>query len=368
MKYANADQEKFLLDMSERQISALEFFANVLVSLNKDLGLNKVLISYFDTRGSFLSWLSLDGALVNSENHPYRKFAGTDVIRELIFQDAVRDHLTYFNLTPRLYKSTDIIGSGEYDHSAYARFLEENFQQHYSVAMAFGINAYIQVNFFKSQTEGDFTPEEIASLKKLYVYIANSYKNFKKHEQSKIVSKIQREIISSGEKAYLVTDSFTHVLSYNKLAQTHLEEIFGPSVAEQINSESPCSWLLFILGADEDSLLEDYVQTREFKNFVFKIHTYDQTYSNGIIDRYHWIAISKTEENSFPDYEGSGLPLTPAEQKVAELMYAGLTYREIADKLVVSYHTVKKHVQNIYAKCGVKSRYQLYKWLEEREK
>ena len=94
MKYANADQEKFLLDMSERQISALEFFANVLVSLNKDLGLNKVLISYFDTRGSFLSWLSLDGALVNSENHPYRKFAGTDVIRELIFQDAVRDHLT----------------------------------------------------------------------------------------------------------------------------------------------------------------------------------------------------------------------------------------------------------------------------------
>ena len=52
---------------------------------------------------------------------------------------------------------------------------------------------------------------------------------------------------------------------------------------------------------------------------------------------------------------------------VAELMYNGLTYKAIADELVISYHTVKKHVQNIYTKCGVKSRFQLYKWLENRE-
>lgn len=34
---------------------------------------------------------------------------------------------------------------------------------------------------------------------------------------------------------------------------------------------------------------------------------------------------------------------------------------------MVSYHTVKKHVQNIYAKCGVNSRFELYRWLEEKE-
>ena len=52
--------------------------------------------------------------------------------------------------------------------------------------------------------------------------------------------------------------------------------------------------------------------------------------------------------------------LTQAEQKVVDLLCQGLTYQSVANELVVSYHTVKNHVQNIYTKCGVKSRFQLY--------
>ena len=89
----------------------------------------------------------------------------------------------------------------------------------YSVTLAFGINAYIQAAFFKSREDGDFTEQEIEELKEIYVYVANSYKNFKKYEQAKIIANIQSEIIASGEKAFLVTDDFTHVMSYNKTAQ-----------------------------------------------------------------------------------------------------------------------------------------------------
>ena len=58
------------------------------------------------------------------------------------------------------------------------------------------------------------------------------------------------------------------------------------------------------------------------------------------------------------------MSLTPAECRVAELLDNGLTYQAIANELVVSYHTIKKHVQNIYLKCGVNSRYELHKWME----
>mgnify|MGYP002231531690 CR=1 FL=1 len=74
------------------------------------------------------------------------------------------------------------------------------------------------------------------------------------------------------------------------------------------------------------------------------------------------VGVTGTEEASVQTEKSL---LTHAEQRVAELMCQGLTYKAIADELVVSYHTVKKHVQNIYSKCGINSRYELYKWMED---
>jgi LuxR family maltose regulon positive regulatory protein len=49
-------------------------------------------------------------------------------------------------------------------------------------------------------------------------------------------------------------------------------------------------------------------------------------------------------------------PLTEREEEVLELLAAGLTNPEIAEKLVISAGTVKKHASNIYGKLGVGSR------------
>lgn len=49
-------------------------------------------------------------------------------------------------------------------------------------------------------------------------------------------------------------------------------------------------------------------------------------------------------------------PLTPREHEVLELIAAGLTNREVAEQLVVSPETIKKHSGNIYGKLGVSNR------------
>jgi len=51
-----------------------------------------------------------------------------------------------------------------------------------------------------------------------------------------------------------------------------------------------------------------------------------------------------------------GLPLTPRQHEVLELVSAGLTNRQIARRLTVSEGTVGKHVENILARLGVDSR------------
>ncbi len=361
------NQLNFFSEMANHQVTAREFFSTSLLhSIERNFGLSNILISYFDLQGSFLSWVSQTGLYVNDDSHPYRNFFSEDVIRHMIFQDAVRDRLTYFNTTPRIYQSTDIINPANYETSSYVAFIKEHFNAHYSVTLAFGMNAYIQVAFFKTLEEGDFTTSELEIIKELYIFISNSYKNFKKHEQSQIIASLQSRVIDIGEKSFLVTDDFMHVLNLNDTALKYLQDIFGELIELPIDSETYCDWLSLILRRDDFN--GPSIQKRIIKNYVFKIHAHNQCYSNKIIDRYYWITVTPLTTHNDVVLHLDSCPLTKTELKVAELMYQGLTYKNIASELIVSYHTVKKHVQNIYLKCNVKSRHELYNWLENNKK
>jgi LuxR family maltose regulon positive regulatory protein len=62
------------------------------------------------------------------------------------------------------------------------------------------------------------------------------------------------------------------------------------------------------------------------------------------------LSIAAAAEATLPE------PLTPREQEILELIAAGLTNREIAEQLVISAETVKKHTGSIYGKLGVSNR------------
>ncbi len=61
------------------------------------------------------------------------------------------------------------------------------------------------------------------------------------------------------------------------------------------------------------------------------------------------------------------LGLTPRETEIAERILQRQTYREIAEELTISEHTVKRHVHNIYEKAGVSRRDELIRKLKETE-
>jgi LuxR family maltose regulon positive regulatory protein len=51
-------------------------------------------------------------------------------------------------------------------------------------------------------------------------------------------------------------------------------------------------------------------------------------------------------------------PLSERELEVLRLLATGLTYRQVAEQLIISLNTVRHHTRNIYGKLGVRSRTQ----------
>lgn len=59
------------------------------------------------------------------------------------------------------------------------------------------------------------------------------------------------------------------------------------------------------------------------------------------------------------------LGLTPREREIAGFILQRQTYREIAEQLTISEHTVKRHVHNIYEKAGVSRRDEFIRKMRE---
>jgi LuxR family maltose regulon positive regulatory protein len=73
-------------------------------------------------------------------------------------------------------------------------------------------------------------------------------------------------------------------------------------------------------------------------------------YVDSLLASFSQSALSGAPEKRLPE------PLGQREQEVLKLIAAGLTNREIADTLIISPETVKKHTSSIYAKLGVSNR------------
>ncbi len=60
--------------------------------------------------------------------------------------------------------------------------------------------------------------------------------------------------------------------------------------------------------------------------------------------------------------ENKGIKITERKQEIIELISKGYNLTQIAEKLIISRHTVKAHVTELFNKLGINSQCELVTW------
>ncbi len=109
----------------------------------------------------------------------------------------------------------------------------------------------------------------------------------------------------------------------------------------------------FLLGIILE-LLEEIPQTRIYLTLLLVDFTPLFTICTGAI-----VTLWLREQKAPVPLMKMGLPVSPREEEVINMILAGETNSSIAERLFISESTVKKHINNIFRKLQIKSRWEL---------
>jgi len=111
-----------------------------------------------------------------------------------------------------------------------------------------------------------------------------------------------------------------------------------------------------LLGSEQGQVRAFADEGAPMRSLLGQVLPAQRTGSVGALPREYLASVMQGFGGSAPTARGLVEPLTAREIEVLRLLAAGSSNREIAEKLVVTLDTVKKHVTHVLDKLGVKNR------------
>lgn len=152
------------------------------------------------------------------------------------------------------------------------------------------------------------------------------------------------------------------------LLDIHLDDVNGVNIMDDLKSMFPQAQIIMITGDTSDEFIMRSVQNGA-SGYLFKPFTFDD-FRNSLINVQENGSFMQPEvltkllntirlkPDSIADLKRR-MNLSDREIEIMDLIKDGLLYKEVAEALKMSYHTVNHHLKNIYLKFNVNSRAQL---------
>lgn len=223
------------------------------------------------------------------------------------------------------------------------------------------------ITLSRSKEDGDFNREQLARIETISNTICNRLLDYSKlncyENLASLESFFERHIFSDNDGVILLNEN-RRVIFYNERAAEFASEVFGVDELERCSELGvQCLADKMALHIANRSSSFDMV-TKSGKNLYF-MSTPCFITGRKVISKAYLVEISADciVEVSAPDGTAEVQSLTRRQMEIIRFISEGMSNREIAQKLMISENTVKKHVENIRVLLGVSSRIGILKKL-----
>lgn len=263
----------------------------------------------------------------------------------------------------------DVMPYEEFLQTEMYRFLRrvgiEDFLDMYLVCDGLRIGA---IGFYRSKAHGRFTEREKWIARKICGHIARSYKAAVDSQKDRAELEVYRQGYRGAPVGMMLLDEDFTVLECNARAREYCSDIAqamglaqgavrqGGRLPELTHPmmETIRAASLKGHGADVEFRLEGAAQ-----QYTFSVSHLPVKGAMGAPHQVVSVFISSQPLEGTSPALCQKYELTRREVEVANLVMRGCTNNEISEELFISFHTVKTHLMNIFAKTGARNRTEL---------
>ena len=174
-------------------------------------------------------------------------------------------------------------------------------------------------------------------------------------------------IVFSGGKYHDFVKHTSEICPQFILLDIHLDDVFGIDIIQEIKIKAPKSNIIMITGDNDKALLLQGMKNgasafiyKPFKmSDLEKVIAQVRTTGSFLEPEMLTTLLGMISEKYKPKDIQFKEQLTTREEDLLFLISKGHSYKEMADLLSISFHTVNHHLKNLYLKTDVRSKTEL---------
>lgn len=343
--------------VSEPLSSEVQFKADVINALFKNLPTNHFEFASYQNTGDKENPITICNTVaLNVSNIFWDEGWVRDYFETCVYNP---NHSSVFSTSSKsVFKVSDIMDFSVYEKSNrnFLELMEPHGYYHSCVAYFKKKDRFMgHIAFMRKKEEGDFSEDEIEKIESVAPFIRNKLLDYKMLANARVHREVFYELISGHKHPVLLLDSNYRVISENESAR----QLCCEMVQQQELSD-------FALQNVVDTLLMYHLG----KHNYFKLIGKDQKEYFISVKPYHVLQqnpdvvyLLYLNRKGFVGDVGTAPPLlstegslTERQMEIVRLIAEGKTNADIAKELLISEHTVRKHVENIRCQLGVNNR------------